>query len=491
MMCESNDADILAQADFARAVVSINKRAERQTDYSKLVDIFVETDLPLRCETTDHQIVLGRRGTGKTHLLKYFQHRKQATGNVVYYADCTRLGSGLPSISSQPLVVASKYFSSLLNDLGTNLLDHTVRLERPVENTQERIWARLSEGLVAYMKPSDADISSVFNYRQISDTLRAVLEDLNIPRFYLIIDEWAQVPLAAQPYLAEFIKRAILTVPTVSIKILAVNYQCRFSDQLGGNTIGMQRTADITDVVDIDRYLIFDENQPLVTEFFGQLLYNHLGAELGWDLTAAKEQKIKKIKGLFTQEPAFIELVRSAEGNCRDFICILSKAYLEGYRRGGTSKAISIPHICAAASAWYSNEKESNIIAEKEIRETISFLLDKVLKGYKSRTFMVEAGCAEHPKLNRLLNERILHRLNMKYSHPDRPGLRYELFTLDYGAYVAYRGTVNEPREQLLFAEEELQCLSEDEKKGIVPFDDRRSIRRIVFDPDKLTLDAE
>jgi hypothetical protein len=488
-MSESNIPDLLAQSCFARAVTGINRRAERQTDPDKLVDIFVETDLPLRCETTEHQTVLGRRGTGKTHLLKYFQHQKESTGNVVYYADCTRLGSGFPSVSPAPLVIASKYFASLLNDLGTTLLDHAIRLERPATNVQERILAHLSEGLVAQMKPGDPDHGSVFNYRQISDTLRDLLVDLDIPRFYLVIDEWAQVPSPAQPYLAEFIKRAILTVRTISVKILAVSYQCRFSDQLGGNTIGLQRGADITDVIDIDQYLIFDENPALVGDFFGQLLHNHLGAELGWDLTLPKEQKINKVKALFTQGPAFTELVRAAEGNCRDFICIFSKAYLEGYRQGGKSKAISVPHIQAAASSWYSNEKESNIRAEKEVLETIGFLLDKVLKGYKSRTFMVEAGREEHPRLNRLLNERILHRLNTRYSHPDRPGLRYGLFTLDYGAYVAYRSrTVNEPLQQYLFPDDEVQSLPEDEKEGIVPVDDKRSIRRIVFDPDKLTL---
>lgn len=489
-MSEPNIVDILAHSDFARAVISINKRAERQTDSNKLVDIFVQTDLPLRCETTEHQIILGRRGTGKTHLLKYFQFQKQSTGDVVYYADCTKLGSGLPSVSPQPLVVASKYFASLLNDLGTALLDHTVRLELPDENVRERIWTRLSEGLVAHMTPSDNELTSVFNYRQISDTLEVLLEDLEIKRFYLVVDEWAQIPLAAQPYVAEFIKRGLLTVPTISVKIMAVNYQCRFSDQVNGNSIGMQRSADFTDVIDIDQYLIFDENPSLVTEFFGQLLYNHLGAELDWDLALTKEQKIKTIKQLFTQEPAFTELVRSAEGNCRDFICVFSKAYLEGYRQSGSSKAISIPHIRAAASSWYSSEKESNIRAEKDVRETITFLLDKVLKRYKSRTFLVESGREEHPRLNRLLNERILHRLNTKYSHPDRPGLRYELFTLDYGAYVAYRGTVNEPNQQILFSKEDLKSLPEDEKQGIVPFDDKRSIRRIVFDPDQLAINT-
>ncbi len=103
---------------------------------------------------------------------------------------------------------------------------------------------------------------------------------------------------------------------------------------------------------------------------------------------------------------------------------------------------------------------------------------------------MVEIGQDEHPRLMRLLNERILHRLNIRYSHPDRPGLRYELFTLDYGAYVAYRGTVNEPSQLILFTNDDINLLASSEKTGIVPYDDKRSIRRIVFDPTALTVNA-
>lgn len=489
-MSDPDPTDILRQDAFASAVIGISRRAERQADLKKLREIFVQTDLPLRCQTTEHQIILGRRGTGKTHLLRFFEYEQQTSGHVVHYTDCTRLGSGLPSASQQPTVVASKYFAALLNDLGTSLLDHCLRLERPAPGVQERIWNSLSKGLVPKLEPSQDETSSVFNYRQISDTLSAVLEDLEIDRLYLVIDEWAQIPLASQPYVAEFIKRALLTVPTISAKILAVNYQCIFAQQIDGNTVGLQRGADFTDVIDIDQYLVFDEKGSQVTEFFGQLLFNHLAAELGWDLSLNTDEKIRKVKRLFTQENAFIELVRAAEGNCRDFICIFAKAYLEGFRQSSSAKTITIPHIRDAAGAWYTSEKESNIRAEKEVRETISFLLDRVLKGYKSRTFLVESGREEHPRLLRLLNERILHRLNAKYSHPDRPGLRYELFTLDYGAYVAYRGTVNEPTQQALFTEEELKSLSESEKLGIVPYDDRRSIRRIVFDPERLVVDA-
>jgi hypothetical protein len=292
-MSEPNLTGLLESQAFAEAVVHINKRAERQLDAVKLVEIFVQTDLPLRCDSTDHQLVLGRRGTGKTHLLKYFQFQQQLKGGVVHYSDCTVLGSGLPSVSSNPLTIASKYFSAFLNDLGTALLDHAILLEKPAAGVQDRVLGKLADGLVAFMSPSTDDQSSIFNYRQINDTLKQVLDDLRINRLFIILDEWAQIPFAAQSYVAEFVKRAVLPIQAISLKILAVNYQCKFSDHIDGNLIGMQRSADFTDVIDIDRYLVFDEKLLFVTDFFGQLLYNHLGAELSWDLSLPKARKVE------------------------------------------------------------------------------------------------------------------------------------------------------------------------------------------------------
>jgi len=256
---------------------------------------------------------------------------------------------------------------------------------------QDRLLAKLSEGLTRFMVPNDDERHSVFNYRQIGEIVESILSDLQIEHLFVVLDEWAQIPLTAQPYVAEFIKRALLSLPKISLKLSAVNYQCKFAEHV---------------------------------------------------------------------------------------------------RQSKASKSISIRQVNTASASWFSSEKESNINAEQTSQETLRYLLNNVLKAYKSRTFLVEAGKEDHPRLVRLLNERIIHRLNEVYSHPDRPGQRYELFTLDHGAYIRFRGTVNEPHQDLFFDQDSLGWMSDEEKKGIVPFDDKRSIRRIVFDPDKLLVEA-
>jgi hypothetical protein len=105
---------------------------------------------------------------------------------------------------------------------------------------------------------------------------------------------------------------------------------------------------------------------------------------------------------------------------------------------------------------------------------------------------MVEATKAQHQAITRLLNERILHKLSGFYSHKDRHGERYELLTIDYGAYVKFIGTVNKPHQidtinrpyQIaLPLTEDLRNLPIEEQDLMVPLNDKRSIRRIVLDP--------
>jgi hypothetical protein len=389
-------------------------------------------------------------------------------------------------------VTGQKYFIAFLNQFGTDLLDAALRMESVDEARQNGIITKLADGLVPTMDAVQDTGRSVFNYRQIADSLETVVRELRVPRLYVILDEWAQVPFDAQPFFAEYLKRGVLSVPHICAKILAVNYQCQFSVHYNGNRVGLERGADVPDAIDMDQYLVYDEKREFVTSFFAQLLYNHLGVNLGWNLSASPEEKTDcVVRQLFTQQKAFVELVRAAEGNCRDFLCIFSRAYFDEFRQSSSSYAISIPNVVRAASSWFDTEKAANVYAEKITRETLAYLINHVLKGYKSRTFLVESSKAENPRLVRLLNERVLHRLSGTYSHPDKPGVRHDLFTVDYGAYARLRGTKDEIQEQMFWEQEHLDSLSAEQRSLLVPVDDKRSIRRITFDPDDLSVTGD
>lgn len=417
-------------------------------------------------------------------MLKVLAKEKVISGKVVIEIDCTNLGSGLANFAKiDASTIVAKYFAALLNQIGTALLDNVINMEAATSEVQERIFGKLA-GLANCFESPQPGALPMFNYRQIYDSLTQILRDLSIPELYILIDEWAQVPIGVQPLLAELIKRALFSIPNISLKIMAVNYQCNFSERCGGDIIGLQPGADITDIIDIDSYFVYDENPELVKRIFSQILYNHLGAELHWDLSLSDSDKYLEILKLFTQEPTFHELVRASEGNPRDFLCVFAGAYYDGFLFSDKSNSISIPNIEKAAYQWFEKGKMINIKTEFKVTKMLQHIFEQVIKGYKSRTFMVAETQASHPMLLRLLNERILHKLNITYSHRHEPGKRYNLYTLDFGAYIRFKGTENQPGEQIFFDAQDIVLSPEYAERSLVPIDDRRSIRNIVLDLD-------
>ena len=76
--------------------------------------------------------------------------------------------------------------------------------------------------------------------------------------------------------------------------------------------------------------------------------------------------------------------------------------------------------------------------------------------------------------VQRLFDARVLHLMKRGYADKDNPGVRYNIYSLDYGTYVDLLNTSKQP--ELGFGQDEGE-----RSEFIVPFDDKRSIRRIIL----------
>ena len=88
-----------------RLLMRVTRRAEKATP-EYLARTFVPVEpVPSLLESLDNQVIYGRRGTGKTHLLKYLAETKKQEGDVALYVDLRTIGSsgGLYADASQPL----------------------------------------------------------------------------------------------------------------------------------------------------------------------------------------------------------------------------------------------------------------------------------------------------------------------------------------------------------------------------------------------------
>ena len=85
---------LLEDARMTRAVSSIVARSERQPDTEVLRETYVETGVMPQVANFGHQILYGRRGTGKTHVLQVLAAEMEERDDVFsIYIDIRLLGS--------------------------------------------------------------------------------------------------------------------------------------------------------------------------------------------------------------------------------------------------------------------------------------------------------------------------------------------------------------------------------------------------------------
>jgi hypothetical protein len=110
-------------------------------------------------------------------------------------------------------------------------------------------------------------------------------------------------------------------------------------------------------------------------------------------------------------------------------------------------------------------------------------IIDTVIGDRRARAFLLQSG-ESHPLIDTLYDARVLHILKRNVSTHDQPGVRYDVYKLDYGCYVDLIATVKAP----------LGFLPSEDDNGQggyieVPPDDYRSIRRAILDLSQIESD--
>ena len=141
--------------DLLRALQAVEKRAERTADDAQVLETYVAVGpLVSALRASDNGIVYGRRGTGKTHALRYLAESERAARNFVLYIDVdTMLGSTEGIYSDTRLSLAERATRLLVDVLG---LIHTALLEDAFSgkhgdliNPLEKILDHFGEVIVA------------------------------------------------------------------------------------------------------------------------------------------------------------------------------------------------------------------------------------------------------------------------------------------------------------------------------------------------------
>ncbi|WP_141745033.1 hypothetical protein [Actinomyces sp. HMSC08A09] len=511
------------------ALYSIVRRAEK-SDNKTLRNTFADSGVTIPLKSIDNQVIYGRRGTGKTHALRYLESVITSSSDIPVYIDLRTIGSPgtiigdsgesitqkaqnllidllhmlhdslLTIVIDDPNLIEDNYFIDKLDNLVTSITTVSVDggiEQRTVTETQDthggdlKLHTSLSSAglkLGSEYSNSHKTLDEVkrsgtesvrLNFSDIASALRAI-SSASSRRIWILLDEWSSIPLNIQPIISEFLVRCLCPIPNFTVKIGAIEQESNFRTEINGQSIGIELGADFSADLNLDEFLIYEGHESQSTEFFRQLFFKHLKSVDESRFAFLTELKSEKdlVRLAFTEKRSFEELVRAAEGIPRDAINIAAKAAINA-----RNEKISVDNIRSAARQWFQTDKATAISNKTNALNLLNWSIDKVIREKKSRAFLLPQENSSNELILFLYNSRVLHLVRRGYSAKDRPGERYDVWAIDYGAYIDLMKTKTAPNSLLAFdLTENTDTASELSDNIDIPTLDLRSIRRAILD---------
>jgi hypothetical protein len=514
------------------AFLKISKRAEtsnRQT----LIQTFVDVGpLFALLSSLDHQILFGRRGTGKTHALTFLAESREKGGDAVVLVDLRNMGSngGLYGDESRPFQErATGLLIDVMTEIHNGLLQYflshdalfdlseagpaldtlaeaitEVRVVGQVEQqvrgatkttTSDKAGASLGVGhkgpnleVTSHFDRTDSQEMSLIeqrrgverlyvNFGRTGAAFRRLVGLFGERHLWILLDEWSSVPVVLQPYLGDFLRRSLFPVTGITVKIAAIEQRSAFqirADQ--GAYVGIEVGADASADISLDDFMVFENDEDRAKEFFRNLVTRHaVAVALNTDLEGQiPEDPEELIRRAFTEKRAFEEFVRASEGVPRDAINILALA-----AQRALSDAVSVQHVRIAAKNWYQRDKDNAVATNDKAKALLHWIIDRVIGDRRARAFLLNSDQTDK-LIDALYDARVLHVLKRNISTHDQPGVRFDVYKMDYGCYVDLISTARAPQGLLPIDGVTSGNVSYLE----VPPDDYRSIRRAILSVD-------
>lgn len=100
-----------------------------------------------------------------------------------------------------------------------------------------------------------------------------------------------------------------------TVKIAAIEHRSRFKiDQEGGQYIGLELTSDIRSNLNLDDFLVFDNDRERSITFFTHFLYRHAVAMANERNIPAPKSADELVSLAFTRRDVLEEFVKATEG---------------------------------------------------------------------------------------------------------------------------------------------------------------------------------
>lgn len=531
-------ASILVDKEIKQAIKQIAIRTERE-EPEDVVDTFYDCNIISHLSNNNHQIIQGRRGTGKTHILLVLKDKIEDDRHHSIYFDCKNSGSAaqisdteVPDTYRAIQLIRDfllylhgdflKYFNfcmqqgniesaneiqELINMLHSECYSYGFHIEKYEQNeaqkeSTEKAWTdsfslsalkemSASWGLTGqrqHGKESRAEYNTAgipYNkvvFPNIFECLEG-LAKLTNKKYYILIDEWSNLPTDIQPHFAEFLRRCIMPSKFFTVKIAVVGSRTKYCIKKELVAYGFEVGADISVAIDLDNLYLFDNNPRKVVSDLYRILWKHLKAK-----GVLPRKKVDEfICELFEDFKSAVLLARASEGNPRDFISILNNCIIGMDGIGNSGTWISQQIVRIAANEWYDKDKAgalSNL--QKNLLDEISAY---VAYGKNNRGFVIDESYLQHPAFKGLIDARVLHVVQINRHFPLLGSNPKAILVLDFGTYSnllldnnesgGVTFLTNDAFENAIFSRTSLSNYDD----TFYPFDRDRKFRMCYLDP--------
>lgn len=525
---------ILENQIIKEAIQGIALRTE-QEDPAEANESFYDCNVISHFMNANHQILQGRRGTGKTHILVVLKKRLEQRGRHCILFDCKASGSAadVSDISiperHRMIQLMRDFLLSIHQDLRmyfkdamyldteksseiNDLLDFLFRECYTQGTTEEKYEsnkgeekntrninalnsrieiAPLPKGILGLqdetqnnrsIKSSRKTTGRVYEkvvFPNIFNCLNRLGEVSNT-KFVILIDEWSNLPLDIQPHFAEFLRRCIMPSRFYTLKIAVVKGRTKYCIKDKRITYGFEIGADISVSLDLDTIYMYDRDPSKVFSDLYKILWTHLKAKHVLNGIGVNDF----LAMLFDSAKSAVLVVRASEGNPRDFICIIHNCIILLDGMGSSDAWIDTQTVYEAAKLWYDSDKAEALNSKQ--KNFLDSLVRYVVKHKKNRGIVLEEHYLENAGIKNLIDARVLH-VAQTGRHFDNLGASsMAILILDFGTYSTY---LHDGKEIHFLTEDlfEKYVFSDWNPSGyenkLQKFDDKRKFQMCYWDP--------
>ncbi len=415
-----------------------------------------------RFRSKQHQIVFGRRGSGKSCLFVHFLNDENASNGIlpIYiegdefkrltYPDLLvrlllRIFENMPAASSswRRLLRMPNSVQKNIDDLRKVLAQAEEAQVRQTDGRNSEHGGGIEKGPAkVHGKRSDSqEKQSEFKEqkldhleRYLSDYKKSLSESLDESKYdsaFILLDDFYLIPRSRQPDVIDYLHR-LLRGTNFYLKIGTVRHRTSIIRN-GEQTIGVELHQDVEEI-NLDRTL---EDLEATSEYLGEML-----AALSY--TAGVDNP----KDTLFNPDAFHSLVLASGGVPRDFLNIFVEA-ISAANADDQDRWLTPTYIWKGASRLSYRTKLNNL---KEEASSDSSPLEKVyqdiisfcLREKKKTAFLVSQEQAQklfsvHELILQLMDFKLIHVVEPDTSAASGRKGRFEAYTLDFSLFMEPR----------------------------------------------------